>query len=225
MTQPLIHTHKLSCERDERMLFTDLELTLHAGEAIHLAGSNGSGKTTLLRILADLNHDFTGEFSWQGKLVQHSPMAHEDYRLNMFYLGHSPGISRALTPLQNLTWFCALQGIDSENEEQILEVLRIQGLAGYENLPCYQLSAGQQRRVSLARLFLTNARLWLLDEPFTALDKQAVKELEAKVSTFVRGGGSVVLTTHHELRLDCPLRELNLDHPAQTLHEFAEEGR
>lgn len=196
----------LCCERDERVLFEHLDLAIGPGEVLQVQGANGSGKTTLLRILCGLNHDYTGEIFWQG-----SPVGdlRESFCAGVFYLGHSPAINRTLTPLQNLRWYCASQGFADDGA--ILSALAARGLAGYEDLPCYQLSAGQQRRVSLARLALSPAKLWILDEPFTALDRRGVAELEALVADYADRGGAVMLTTHHPLQLRRAPRVLNLD--------------
>jgi heme exporter protein A len=197
---------QLYCERDERVLFAGLDLAIGPGEALQVQGANGSGKTTLLRILCGLNSDYSGSIQWQGQEVGD---VRESFCAGVFYLGHSPAINKTLTPLQNLHWYCASQGF--ADDAAILAALSAQGLAGYEDIPCYQMSAGQQRRVSLARLQLSPATLWILDEPFTALDRKGVAELEGRIAGFVALGGAVLLTTHHPLQLDCALRILNLD--------------
>ncbi|HTR01262.1 MAG TPA: cytochrome c biogenesis heme-transporting ATPase CcmA [Candidatus Acidoferrum sp.] len=196
----------LGCERDERVLFERLSFTVTAGTLLQIQGANGSGKTTLLRILAGLNHDYTGELQWQGKPCRQVEF---DYRQALFYLGHAPSVNRTLTPLQNLRWFCALRGF--ADDAAIHYALNELGLRGYADIPCYQMSAGQQRRVSLARLALTSAPLWIMDEPFTALDRKGVAELEQRIDRHVTGGGAVVLTTHHPLQSTLPLTVVNLD--------------
>ena len=208
----MLSVSRLYCERDERVLFSGLDFATRPGRALQIQGSNGSGKTTLLRILCGLNNEYQGKLYWQEK-----PLAEvvEQFRAGMFYLGHSPGINRTLTPLQNLRWFCANRGFADDGA--ILAALSVLGLSGYEDLPCYQLSAGQQRRVSLARLPLADAPLWILDEPFTALDRQAVADLENRIAAHVTGGGAVILTTHHALKLACPLEVINLDERERVL--------
>lgn len=202
----MLDVANLYCERDERVLFTGLHFALREGQVLQVAGANGSGKTTLLRILCGLNPDYEGDIRWQGDDVK---VAVEQYRAALFYLGHSPAINKTLTPLQNLRWFCALRGFS--DDAAILAALARLGLHGYEDIPCHQMSAGQQRRVSLARLQLSGARLWILDEPFTALDHYGVAELEQYIADFAGQGGAVILTTHHQLRLGCELTVLNLD--------------
>lgn len=202
----MLRAQALHCERDGRVLFTDLHLDVVPGRVLQVQGANGSGKSTLLRLLAGLNSEYAGSITWEGEPLRAQG---ESYRQVLFYLGHSPAINRNLTPLQNLHWFCALRGF--RDERGVLRALAELGLAGYEDIPCYQMSAGQQRRVSLARLPLSAAALWILDEPFTALDRQGVIDLEARIAAFAQQGGAVVLTTHHALQLDCPLDFLNLD--------------
>jgi heme exporter protein A len=196
----------LYCERDERVLFSQLGFSIAAGEVLQVQGANGSGKTTLLRILCGLNPDYSGELAWRGQPVQE---IRDTFNSSMFYLGHSPAINKTLTPLQNLRWYCASHGFS--DDAAILLALAELGLAGYENIPCHQMSAGQQRRVSLARLMLSQADLWILDEPFTALDKQGVAELEQRIAAKAHAGGAVILTTHHALQLNHPVRVINLD--------------
>lgn len=196
----------LACERDERVLFSQLSFTAAAGSLLQIAGANGSGKTTLLRILSGLNGDYTGDVLWQGTATR---ATRAGFQQALFYLGHTPAINRTLTPLQNLRWFCSLHGFS--DDAAIHAALTAHGLRGYSDIPCYQMSAGQQRRVSLARLSLTVAPLWILDEPFTALDKQGVAELEARISNHAASGGIVILTTHHQLQTQHPLTIVNLD--------------
>lgn len=202
----MLSVANLACERDERILFEGLSFAVASGTLLQIQGANGSGKTTLLRILAGLNSEFTGDIHWQGQ------PCHEvatDYRQNLFYLGHSPAINRTLTPLQNLRWFCALQGFADDGA--IHAALNELGLRGYADIPCYQMSAGQQRRVSLARLALSPAPLWIMDEPFTALDRKGVAELEQRLDRHVAKGGVVILTTHHPLQSTQHLKVINLD--------------
>ncbi len=196
----------LGCERDERVLFDQLSLTVGSGMLMQIQGANGSGKTTVLRILAGLNSEYTGTVSWQGKPCR---QVQQEFQQALFYLGHAPAINRTLTPLQNLRWFCALHGFS--DDVAIHTALQELGLAGYADIPCHQMSAGQQRRVSLARLSLTTAPLWIMDEPFTALDRQGVSELEARIDRHAKNGGAVILTTHHSLQTTHLLTVVNLD--------------
>jgi heme exporter protein A len=194
----------LRCERDERLLFRDLSFAITAGEVVQVEGPNGSGKTSLLRILSGLSQQFDGELHWCGEPMPRAKLA---FRADLFYLGHAPAVKALLTPLENLRW--SLAG-ETHTHKAIMAGLKEVGLYGYEDVPCFSLSAGQQRRVALARLYLTTARLWILDEPFTAIDKSGVAALEWHISAHAQRGGGVILTTHHALQLPGNFRKLNL---------------
>lgn len=163
---------------------------------MQVSGPNGSGKTSLLRLLAGLMQPTAGEI-----LIQGQPLDQQRQFLaqNALWIGHAAGIKGLLTPIENLSWLTALQhGAAADN---IMAALSAVGLQGFEDVPCHTLSAGQQRRVGLARLYLENApRLWILDEPFTALDKKAVAQLEQHLAQHCEQGGMVIFTTHHELQ-------------------------
>jgi len=176
-----------------------------AGEVLQIEGPNGSGKTTLLRVLTGLSEAAEGEVRWCGEPIR---KVREDYCRNMQYLGHAAGIKQALTAQENLRWYAALAGLDFE--DQINDTLAKVGLRGYEDVPCYTLSAGQQRRVNLARLYLLPAKLWILDEPFTAIDKSGVKAIEELLIHQSQQGGAVILTTHQDLQHVPGLRKLEL---------------
>lgn len=211
MSKPLLEVNRLYCERDDRVLFSELEFQLSAGEIMQIEGQNGSGKTTLLRILSGLSLDHEGEIRWRGEPVA---AVRERFCAEMLYLGHQAGVKAALTPAENLRWYAALQPACASAD--IALALERVGLRGYEDVPCHALSAGQTRRVSLARLYLSRAPLWILDEPFTAIDKQGVAAKEKLLREHARRGGSVILTTHHELAIDGPVRTINLDQRAGT---------
>ncbi len=193
-----LETRKLGCERDERWLFSDLDWQISPGELWRIEGPNGSGKTTLLRILSGQMADYTGTLSWQGE-----PLARcrEAFMASMLYIGHRPGIKKALTPLENLDWYQAMstaKGGAGARRAACFQALDRVGLAGFEETPVENLSAGQQRRVALARLALGQQSLWILDEPFTAIDRAGVRQLEAWMMAHCRAGGSVVVTSHHD---------------------------
>lgn len=201
----LLSARKLACVRDERLLFSGLNFDLHAGELLQLEGPNGAGKTSLMRLLAGLLPFSEGELVWQGQPIT---VCREAFYQSMLFIGHLAGIKAELTPLENLHWFAALEGID---DEALLEqALRQVGLAGYEDHPCHQLSAGQKRRVALARLTFTQRLVWLLDEPFTALDKAAVAAVEQLLIAHSQAGGAVILTSHHALEELPGLKKLSL---------------
>lgn len=201
-----LEARQLACERDGRWLFEGLDLTVRSGEILRIEGPNGSGKTTLLKILAGQLGEYEGELYWNGTSLR---KAREQFLANLLYLGHSPGVKAGLSPLENLAWYQALNG-DKGSEEQRLEALAKVGLNGFEDVVAGQLSAGQQRRVALARLTLTRRALWVLDEPFTAIDRQGVTALEAQLAAHVQAGGCVLLTTHHTLAVTSTVRCVQL---------------
>lgn len=202
----LLQARELFCERDERVLFAGLDFTLHSGELMQVAGSNGSGKTTLLRILCGLNSLWDGELFWRGRPLHEQ---HENFLASLLYIGHRVGVNRILSPRENLRWSCALQG--SADDQRIEQALAQVGLAGYDDIPCHNLSAGQHQRVALARLYLIDVPLWILDEPFTTLDVHGVRALEQHLAAHAARGGAVMVTTHHTLNVPCDITRLDLD--------------
>ncbi|EHW93412.1 heme ABC exporter, ATP-binding protein CcmA [Escherichia coli DEC10F] len=179
----MLEARELLCERDERTLFSGLSFTLNAGEWVQITGSNGAGKTTLLRLLTGLSRPDAGEVLWQGQPLH---QVRDSYHQNLLWIGHQPGIKTRLTALENLHFYHR-----DGDTAQCLEALAQAGLAGFEDIPVNQLSAGQQRRVALARLWLTRATLWILDEPFTAIDVNGVDRLTQRMAQ------------HTEQRGDC----------------------
>ncbi len=191
---PLLELRHFGCERDERLLFSDVNLQLAAGDSVQVLGANGAGKTTFLRALARINPNYLGDLLYLGHPLDELQW---EYACDCLFLGHSPGIKKSLTPLENLRWYAA-QAPTSANLEEALVLV---GLSGYEDTPCIHLSAGQLRRVALARLHISRARLWILDEPFTAIDKRGVEALEQLISTHCAQGGVCLLSSHQDLRI------------------------
>ncbi|KAA1188158.1 cytochrome c biogenesis heme-transporting ATPase CcmA [Pseudohalioglobus sediminis] len=184
----------LSLERGGRQLFDGLSFRIHARQIVRIEGENGAGKTSLIRILSGLSR-----YGFRGTVSRHAPM---------LYLGHHSAVKALLTPRENLAWHVA--GESRYSEEQIDDALARVGLFGYEDVPSHALSAGQHRRVNLARLYLSTSPLWILDEPYTAIDVQGVRELEALFARHVAAGGAVVLTSHQSLAIDHPVHSLDL---------------
>lgn len=187
----------LFCERDDRILFSDLDFDFSGGQIVRIAGPNGAGKSTLMRILLGLSASFEGQLSFQGSdMAKAKPMdkALFEFRSELLYLGHSVGVKGNLTPEENLR-FHAPQA----TQDAIFTALKRVDLQGYEDLLTQGLSAGQQRRVALARLFLQDKKIWILDEPFTAIDKAGVADLEQAIINHAKSGGLVILTTHHDI--------------------------
>ncbi|EPE2786571.1 cytochrome c biogenesis heme-transporting ATPase CcmA [Serratia marcescens] len=190
----MLEAKSLSCVRDERILFSELSFSVQPGDIIQVEGPNGAGKTSLLRILAGLARPDGGEVCWRGRNTLRD---HANYQQDLLFIGHQPGIKAVLTPFENLQFYQAVRG--AAEHQAIWRALEQVGLVGYEDLPVAQLSAGQQRRVALARLWLSAAPLWILDEPLTAIDKQGVAELISLFEQHAQRGGMVLLTTHQDL--------------------------
>jgi heme exporter protein A len=184
----------LRAERDGRVLFDGLSFSAVAGEVLRIEGANGAGKTTLLRILCGLDLDFEGEVRWPAATRRSVP-----WRQDLLFLGHLPGVKASLSARDNLAWLAALRErpLTGDVDAALAQV----GLAGLEDVPVAALSAGQRRRVGLARLFLEDARVWVLDEPFTAIDVHGVQLLEQRLAAHASSGGLVVLTTHQPLSI------------------------
>lgn len=195
LTELLLTTERLSCEREAWPLFDALSFRLQAGGALQVVGPNGSGKTTLLRTLAGLRAPAGGRILWRGR-----PVGRQRWSLgrDLLYLGHQPGVKRGLSPRENLHWLASLGSAVTGDPARALARV---GLAGLEDTPCDQLSAGQLRRVALARLYASSARLWLLDEPFTAIDRAGVEQLQTCLADHCRSGGAVILTSHQPVSL------------------------
>ena len=210
MTEAYLETVDLACERDWRLLFERLNVRVQPGDMLQVSGPNGSGKTSLLRLLSGLMHPSAGDVLIKGESIQQQ---RGELARNLLWLGHAAGIKGLLTAEENLSWLAALH--HGASREQIWQALADVGLKGFEDVPCHTLSAGQQRRVALARLYLDAPALWILDEPFTALDKQAVTQFERHLAQHCEQGGMVIFTTHHHLQ-DRPatFRELDLGQTA-----------
>jgi len=183
---------QLACSRGERRLFGDLSFSVEPGGWLHVTGENGAGKTTLLRTLVGLSPADAGEIRWDGIPVREH---RDEFHRLLIYLGPQAALKDELSSLENLQLALALEG-QPIKESEALAALDTMGLRGREDLPARYLSAGQKRRVLLARLLLRRAPLWVLDEPFNALDKAAVELLGVLLEAHLERGGMVVLTSH-----------------------------
>jgi len=193
----MLQVTDLSCVRGDRRLFKDLSFSIDTGELVYLRGHNGSGKTTLLRTLCGLVEPSHGNILWQQESIYE---LQEDYRQQLLYIGHKNGIKGDLTGAENLQIISQLDGWKIR-EDDAWNALESVGLRGFEDLPVRVLSQGQQRRVALARLVVAKAKLWILDEPFTALDVDAVAQLQDLIRHHISNNGLVILTTHQDVEL------------------------
>lgn len=186
---PLLEARALSFYRQDEPVFGPLDFRLHLGELTLIEGDNGSGKTTLMRILTGLLHIEEGELLWRGK-----PLRRDDCVGDIVFLGHHLGLKSELSPRENLRVAAGLHG--TREHASIDDVLTDVGLAGYEDEPVRRLSAGQKKRVALARLLLVPAVLWLLDEPYANLDRTGIERVNRLLEEHVARGGAALVTSH-----------------------------
>lgn len=200
-----LEARDLHLTRDGRQLFSGVNFKLAAGNIVQIEGDNGAGKTSLLRILAGVSRlGYSGELLTDGNNVDRM---RTEFNQNLLYIGHKAALKTTLTTAENLDWFQSLTG---QTQGDVSQALAKVGLGGYEGVICQNLSVGQQRRVALARLYMSGARLWILDEPFTALDKNGVGQLEALFVDHANRGGALVLASHQRLGVDYPLQTIIL---------------
>jgi heme exporter protein A len=202
---PALEARGIRCVRGERELFSGLDMRVSSGECLHIRGENGVGKTSLLRLLAGLTSPESGEVLWNG-----SPIKKEEsgYRDQLLFLGHRDALKEDLSALENLRMYAALDGVALSEQDAFASLWQF-GLKGREDLPVSCLSAGQKKRVLMARMLTRRAQAWILDEPFNALDMHAVQELQSLIAKHLRGNGLVVLTSHQPLSI-AGLRVLDL---------------
>jgi heme exporter protein A len=195
--QTMLEAVNLGCTRGDRRLFKGLNFSIAAGELIELRGANGSGKTSLLRILSGLAAPAEGEVRWQGTSIL---SLGEEYSGALAYLAHQNGVKDELSAIENLRIAGGVSGnvLSKSHAQAILEQV---GLSRQQNLPARSLSAGQRRRVALARLLASKARLWILDEVLTSLDDAAIRISRRFIGEHLSNGGLAIIATHQELDL------------------------
>jgi heme exporter protein A len=205
----MLEAVNLECVRGERRLFAHVGFRLDCGELLFLQGKNGAGKTSLLRMLCGLAQPAAGEILWRGAGIRQQG---EAFRSELCYLGHLNAIKEELTPLENLRAAAQLAG-EPLSEDDAIDALEQVGLLGREDLACKYLSQGQKRRVALARLVGEKRALWVLDEPFVALDVAAVAWLAGLIGAHLQRGGMAVMTTHQPVEIPAgAIRHLHLGH-------------
>jgi len=194
-----LKTANLSCIRDDRLLFKQLSIDLLAGQLLLVEGENGSGKTSLLRILSGIRLPEQGEVVWQNQQGAVTAVHTQGgYNGEMAFLGHQDGNKLDLTVFENLSF---TQSLALKNTDGIEDVLNRVGLALFDDVFVSNLSAGQRRRLAMARLLLSGASLWVLDEPFTAMDTKGIAMVEREIELHLQKGGLVVMTSHHSVSL------------------------
>jgi heme exporter protein A len=188
----MLEAAELECERGARTLFRGISFAVKAGELLRIGGANGSGKTSLLRILCGLAAPSAGVVRWKGQPIA---ALREEYARELVYIGHAPAVKDELTPVENLAIACRLAGRPAS-----AEALRAAlGQLDVPELPVRKLSQGQRRRAALARLWVSDAPLWLLDEPYAALDADGMAALNGRIGSHAAAGGAAVYTTHQEV--------------------------
>lgn len=196
-SHPILEARAITCVRGERQLFSDLNLQVFAGQCLHVRGVNGVGKTSLLRLLTGLASPEAGEIFWNGAPITRDV---SEYHSQLLFSGHRDALKEDLTALENLRMYAAIDGLTISEKEAFAALWRF-GLKGREDLPVNCLSAGQKKRVLMTRMLIRRAQVWILDEPFNALDTSAVAELQALIGEHLESNGVVVLTSHQALSI------------------------
>ncbi|VAW76566.1 ABC transporter involved in cytochrome c biogenesis, ATPase component CcmA [hydrothermal vent metagenome] len=191
-----LEARDLTCIRDDRTLFDALSFTLEAGQAVLVEGRNGSGKTSLLRILCGIRQPDEGHIHWnEGDIYRLAT----GFNAVTAWVGHKDGIKLELTAEENLTF---ARSLGTPSDLDIAEVLDAIELGGFDDVSAINLSAGQKRRLALARLLVTRSQLWILDEPFTSLDTHGIALIENMINKHLASGGMLAVTSHHAVKLD-----------------------
>jgi len=188
----ILRVENIAFERNDSLLFHPVDFSVSRGEALHIEGCNGSGKTTLFQLLTGLLQPSRGALYFCEQPIEH---CRYDYLSDLLFIGHQSAVKGALSAQENLRWMSPA----NTSSEQIALALAAVGLESYAQIPCHTLSAGQHRRVALARLITSEASLWYLDEPFAALDKQGIDFVESCMQRHTEQGGSVLFSSHQDL--------------------------
>jgi heme exporter protein A len=213
----MLEAIELQCERGHRRLFDRLSFELTAGQCTHVVGDNGAGKTSLLRILCGLLRPTLGEVRWHGRRIER---VRDEYGADLVYVGHLNGVKDDLTAAENLSTWSALAGL-SVDGDQVAHALHLFAIEQFAQWPTGQLSQGQKRRIGLARLTMARqARIWILDEPFNALDRHGIEALNRLIERHVGSGGAVILTTHQAWQ--APVAVVRLELGAESVAKFDE---
>lgn len=205
----VLSAQNLSVIKSDRLLFDKINFSVEQGELLYVKGPNGAGKTSLLRALVGLLQPEEGRVYYGETNIDKSPAL---FYQNLVYFGHKSGLNLRLSAIENLQFWCRQQ-LQNTTLSEIYGILALLNLVGLEDVPVGHLSAGQQRRVALCRLWLKrSATLWVLDEPFTALDKQGINTLITQMTSFLSRGGAVIMTSHQDLDFAYPKQELALEY-------------
>lgn len=192
-----LESHNLALIRGERLLFKQCDFEITNGQVIQIRGPNGAGKTSLLRVLCGILEPDEGDVVWQSEPLRH---VRESFYSQLMYLGHQIGIKQHLSVLENLKFYSALRNATAMMSFQ--SAIEAVGLHGFDNELAAHLSQGQKRRVSLARLLIEPAALWVLDEPFVALDVEGQAWLASLIEAHLKNSGSVIFTSHQTVDLN-----------------------
>jgi len=202
-----LHANNLSCIRQQHVLFDKISFQLNAGEVLLIEGSNGSGKSSLLRLLTGLATPAAGEILWRGQAIQD---LRADYWEHLHYIGHTNGLKPGLSVIENIELMARLTNSNEMAATVVNSILSMLQLQHHKNTAAKKLSAGQKRRIALAKLFLLPKTLWLLDEPLTALDTQTQTIFLSHLDSHLQNGGIAVISSHHELPNNRNLKKLRL---------------
>jgi len=202
----ILKIDNLSYARQQKILFSNVCLELSAGELLLIEGPNGSGKSSLLRLLVGLSTPSQGDIIWQGHSIHKNFLVYTEH---LHYIGHTNGLKLGLTVIENLK---LLRHFVSSSAKEIPKILSFLQLTQDQHTPVKYLSAGQKRRLSLVKLFLFPKKLWILDEPFTALDKHTQACLLSQLTLHLQNGGISIISSHQPIHIkNVPTQHLRLD--------------